>query len=218
LSLLLLCSLPTYAITGGQAWVSFYRTCPDDTFTTDDLADIISAPQHSANAVPAASDSARTFHSTSAVPSPSETAHAAPSVFSSKKSLFRALLAAAEPDSTKETRTAPFNITQGQCKAVPIVTETHADSNSVSVELELVSVTPFQQCNMTLHEVAGCIDEPLLTAPVKDRQAKSECTERNFGAWSDVWIRLDCEEAGTGRSGEYRRNTMTRTRPVRLPA
>lgn len=179
---------------------------------------MVSAPQHSANAMPVASASARMFHSASAIPSPSATPHAAPSVFTSKKSLFRALLAAARPDSTKGMRTAPFNITQGQCKAVPIVTKTHADSSSVSVELELASVTPFQQCNMTLHEVAGCIDEPLLTAPVKERQAKSECTQRNFGAWSDVWIRLDCEEAGTGKSGAYRRNTMTRTRPVRLPA
>lgn len=85
----------------------------------------------------------------------------------------------------------------------------------MAVELELLNVTPFQQCNVTLHEVAGCIDEALLTAPVKDRRARSGCTERNFGAWSDVWVQLDCEEEGTGGSEEDR-NSMTRTRPVRF--
>ncbi|CRG89567.1 hypothetical protein PISL3812_06604 [Talaromyces islandicus] len=210
LSLVLLCALPTYAITGGEAWVTFYRTCPEDGFTTDDFPYMISPPKHPAIATPTASPSTRAFPSASVVHNPSATPRSAPSFFTGKKSLFRALFIAAKPESTKGIRTAPFNITQGQCKAVPIVTKTHADSSSVSVELDLLSVTPFQQCNMTLHEVAGCIDEPLLTAPVKDRQARSECTLRNFGAWSDVWVQLDCDEVGTG-SGTDKRNKMART-------
>ncbi|KAH8698568.1 hypothetical protein BGW36DRAFT_426269 [Talaromyces proteolyticus] len=201
ISLALLCSLPTHAITSGKAWVDFYRACPDDVFTTSDLADFLDSPRQSA-----ASASARS--------SPSSSAHHTAPTMSSKKSLFRALLAASSDEPAKEFKSAPVNVTQGECQSVPILTPTHMDSNSVAVEVELLAVSLFQECNITLHEVAACIDKPLLTAPVKNRVAKSGCTPRNFGAWTDVWVSLDCEEVGTGRLGPYR-NTTSRVRPTR---
>jgi hypothetical protein len=65
-----------------------------------------------------------------------------------------------------------------------------------------------------VHEVAGCIDPPLIEAPIKNRDAQSECTPRNFVAFDDVWVRLDCAEAGTGTTGEVKKR-VSRTRPVR---
>ncbi|KUL88617.1 hypothetical protein ZTR_05229 [Talaromyces verruculosus] len=204
---LALFSVPTLALTSGKAWVNFYKECPSEFLEVEELTLIVSslkqpsgnraqAPSspstvHSLQASP--SSSASHFPSSSALPS----ASASPSSILSKKSQFRSALAARNTEKTT-IRSPSVNITQGQCQPVPIVTARHIDSGSVSVGAELSTITPFQGCNITLHEVPGCIDEPLLVAPVKNREAESICTPRNFGAFNDVWVRLDCEEVGTG--------------------
>ncbi|KAF3392005.1 hypothetical protein DPV78_010512 [Talaromyces pinophilus] len=214
---LTLFSVPTLALTSGKAWVNFYKECPSEILEVEELTLIVSslkqpsgnraqAPSspstvHSLRASP--SSLASHFPSSSALPSASASASSikplstSPSSLLSKKSQFRSALATRNAGKIT-IRSPSVNITQGQCQPVPIVTARHIDSSSVSVGAELSTITPFQECNITVHEVPGCIDEPLLVAPVKNREAESICTPRNFGAFNDVWVRLDCEEVGTG--------------------
>ncbi|RAO66160.1 uncharacterized protein BHQ10_002172 [Talaromyces amestolkiae] len=223
LSLTLLYSLPTLALTSGKAWVNFYKDCPSEFVEVEELTFIVSSLKQSTGNRAQASSSPSPVHSIKASPS-SSASHfpsSSPALASasasginplstsstsvlSKKSQFRSALAARSTERTT-TRSPSVNITQGQCQAVPIVTARHIDSSSVSVGAELSTITPFQECNITVHEVPGCVDEPLLVAPVKNREAESSCTPRNFGAFNDVWVRLDCSEVGTGSKKPVRR-------------
>ncbi|EED21484.1 conserved hypothetical protein [Talaromyces stipitatus ATCC 10500] len=230
----LLYSLPTRALTGGKAWVNFYKDCPNEILEIEEVTIIVSSPKQSAGnraqspSSPSAShsigasssSSVSIIPSSSAIPSASASsikllsASTSSSSVLSPKSKFRSALAARNTE--KSTIRSPFvNITQGQCEPVPIVTERHIDSSSVSVGTELLTVTPFQECNITVHEVPGCIDDPLLVAPVKNRKAESTCTPRNFGAFNDVWVRLDCSEIGTALNKfDTAQDSASKTRPL----
>lgn len=110
--------------------------------------------------------------------------------------------------------TSSVDVRQGECAGVPIKRTDMAQAGSISIDAQLIVVQPFQTCNVTVHEVAECLDDPLVVAPVKDRVAHSECEERKFKAWTEVWVRLDCEEVGTGSWNKYH-NSISRNKPVR---
>ncbi|OKL63731.1 hypothetical protein UA08_00906 [Talaromyces atroroseus] len=212
ISLTLFYVLPTLAITGGKAWVNFYKDCPAEIIEVEEFTVIVPSSVSQAKGVASptlspSSSSIRTPSSSSASVLPSSSSS---SSIPSERSQFRSLLAARSTEKTT-IRSPAVNITQGQCQPVHIATSTHLNSRSVSVEAELINVLPFQQCNITVHEVAGCIDPPLVVAPVKNRDARSACKPRNFDAFDDVWVKLDCSEVGTGSP----QNTVSRTRPVR---
>lgn len=53
-------------------------------------------------------------------------------------------------------------------------------------------------------------------APVNNRKAESVCKRRNFDAFSDVWIMLDCSEVGTGTTRfKPSQSMIPRTKPTR---
>jgi hypothetical protein len=62
----------------------------------------------------------------------------------------------------------------------------------LSVDAELLIIEPGTQCNVTVHEVPGCDDPPLLQTPLQNGLAHSDCVERNFITYTAVWVRLDC--------------------------
>ncbi|KAL1994201.1 hypothetical protein VTN49DRAFT_2870 [Thermomyces lanuginosus] len=88
-------------------------------------------------------------------------------------------------------RSPPVDVRAGECVAVPKVTPNNADSRSVSVEVEITSATPCDGCSIALHEVAGCIDEPLVEADVVGFSESTPCVRRNFVAFDSVWVKLD---------------------------
>jgi hypothetical protein len=125
---------------------------------------------------------------------------------------------------TATVLTSSVDVRAGQCVAVPINSTEKAEAGSISIESKLTIVQPFQTCNVTVHEVPDCVDPPLIIAPVMNSVAKSECVPRNFRSFNDVWVRLDCQEIGTGTAVptgtvmETRRrfhNTISRNRPIR---
>ncbi|EEA25593.1 hypothetical protein TMatcc_006176 [Talaromyces marneffei ATCC 18224] len=218
LYLTLFCSVPTLALTGGTAWVNFYKDCPNEISEIEELTFTVSSLKQSTGNRAETQSSPSPVHSTE--PSPSSSASHFPSSSASlgsrikpdstsssvlsKRSQFRSAIVSRNTE-TATIRSPAVNITQGQCQPVPIMTARHIDSGSVSVVAQLLTITPFQDCNITVHEVPGCIDEPLLVAPVENRQVQSTCTPRNFGAFSDVWVRLDCSEIGTDLKRPVRR-------------
>lgn len=114
-------------------------------------------------------------------------------------------------------RSPAVDIKAGECVSVPNVTPRNVDSRSVSVEVGVSSTTPYDRCNITLHEVPGCIDEPLVEADVVAFSARTPCVSRNFAAFDYVWVRLECERGFPRYSSPFRpyRSPVSRTRPAR---
>lgn len=110
--------------------------------------------------------------------------------------------------------TSSVDVRAGECTGVPINPADRAEAGSIAIDAQLIVVQPFQTCNVTVHEVVECKDDPLVVAPVKDRVAHSECKQRKFQAWTEVWVRLDCEEVGTGSWNKYH-GSISRNKPVR---
>lgn len=76
--------------------------------------------------------------------------------------------------------------------------------NHVSLDAELVShhhygesgdveINPDCGCKVTLHEVPGCIDPPLVSTPLEHRAAVSTCAARQL-SYSEVWAKLTCDK------------------------
>ncbi|KAJ5627752.1 hypothetical protein N7490_009980 [Penicillium lividum] len=92
-------------------------------------------------------------------------------------------------------------ISAGICTQVGVPSYEHNLVSALSIDAELLSNEkghPFPPengpiCNITIHEVPECIDEPLLTKELHNGVAVSECHERNFAAYSDIWVQLVCE-------------------------
>lgn len=116
------------------------------------------------------------------------------------------------------------DVLAGTCTEVTTPSPDSDQVDYISIDAELVVVaqpSQSQQCNVTVHEVPGCVDPPLIEAPVRDdRRATSGCAERNFKAYSAVWVRLDCAEAGRARrwyhSSVRRDDAVRRRRPNRV--
>ncbi|KAJ5291225.1 hypothetical protein N7478_000476 [Penicillium angulare] len=98
--------------------------------------------------------------------------------------------------------TAPSkDISAGQCMQIGVPSYEHNLVSALSVDAEFLSKEkghPFPpsnnpNCNITVHEVPGCIDDPLITHELHNGVEVSECHERNFAAYSDIWVQLVCE-------------------------
>ncbi|KAL1856700.1 hypothetical protein Plec18167_002420 [Paecilomyces lecythidis] len=102
------------------------------------------------------------------------------------------------------------DIRSGVCHEVPTPLSDDAKVSSLSVDAEALIAEAGTHCNVTVHEVPGCIDPPLVTASIRDGRAHSGCVERNFVTYSAVWVRLDCGQAkeelpsaGSDGEGEF---------------
>lgn len=102
--------------------------------------------------------------------------------------------------------TAPSQIiTAGACANIGVPSYEQNLVSSVSVDGEIISNEPGYPiptetkpcCNVTLHEVPGCVDPPLITKNLHDGVEVSECASRHFAAYTEVWVKLDCEDMAT---------------------
>ncbi|KAJ5553607.1 hypothetical protein N7494_002985 [Penicillium frequentans] len=92
-------------------------------------------------------------------------------------------------------------ISAGICTQVGVPSYEHNLVSAISIDAELLSNVKGHNfppedgpsCNITIHEVPECIDEPLLNKELHNGVEVSECHERNFAAYSDVWVQLVCE-------------------------
>ncbi|KAJ5658718.1 uncharacterized protein N7484_002367 [Penicillium longicatenatum] len=92
-------------------------------------------------------------------------------------------------------------ITAGVCTQVGVPSYEHNLVSAISIDAELLSNEKGHNfppedgpsCNITIHEVPECIDEPLLNKELHNGVEVSQCHERNFVAYSDVWVQLICE-------------------------
>ncbi|KAJ9250870.1 hypothetical protein DTO195F2_8023 [Paecilomyces variotii] len=94
------------------------------------------------------------------------------------------------------TLTSPrTDIRSGVCHEVTTPLSDDSKVASISIDAETLISESGTHCNVTVHEVPGCVDEPLITASIRDGKAHSGCVERNFVTYSAVWVQLDCGAA-----------------------
>ncbi|KAJ6109160.1 hypothetical protein N7486_001394 [Penicillium sp. IBT 16267x] len=110
-------------------------------------------------------------------------------------------------------------ISAGICTQVGVPSYEHNLVSAISIDAELLSNEKGHSfppedgpsCNITIHEVPECIDEPLLNKELHNGVEVSECHERNFAAYSDVWVQLVCEGEQTEnvRHGQQEQQQQT---------
>lgn len=92
----------------------------------------------------------------------------------------------------------------GKCTEIGVPPAERNLVQAVSIDGELISPQtghpfppgfgPSQDCNITLHEVPDCFDDPLITKELQHGVEVSECSARSFAAYSDVWVKLVCSD------------------------
>ncbi|ODM18612.1 hypothetical protein SI65_05229 [Aspergillus cristatus] len=92
-----------------------------------------------------------------------------------------------------------FDIQAGTCQGISV--QALEDRrlqyvDHVSVDAELFWTEPFDQCNITVHEIPHCMDPPLIRKEIHNRVGVSECNERRFAPFNEIWVRLECGEVG----------------------
>ncbi|OJK04723.1 hypothetical protein ASPACDRAFT_56173 [Aspergillus aculeatus ATCC 16872] len=91
-----------------------------------------------------------------------------------------------------QSATVVIDVYSGTCQAFPVGRRYNADA--ISFNAEAVYTGPYDRCNVTVHEVPGCVDAPLIEVPIQaDGSAAATCTEREFHSLSQMWILLHCE-------------------------
>ncbi|PYH48353.1 uncharacterized protein BP01DRAFT_420857 [Aspergillus saccharolyticus JOP 1030-1] len=90
-----------------------------------------------------------------------------------------------------QSATVVVDVYSGTCQAFPV--GRRYDADALAFNAEAVYTGPYDRCNITVHEVPGCVDKPLIEVPIQDGSAESQCTERVFSSLSQMWILLHCE-------------------------
>ncbi|RAH44793.1 uncharacterized protein BO95DRAFT_482885 [Aspergillus brunneoviolaceus CBS 621.78] len=113
-----------------------------------------------------------------------------------------------------QSATVVIDVYSGTCQAFPVGRRYNADA--ISFNAEAVYTGPYDRCNVTVHEVPGCVDAPLIEVPIQaDGSAAATCTEREFHSLSQMWIMLHCEtdkkSSSTGTSIGKSSTTTTTT-------
>ncbi|KAF3398600.1 hypothetical protein F1880_006319 [Penicillium rolfsii] len=93
-------------------------------------------------------------------------------------------------------------ITTGMCANMGVPSYEHNLVSAISVDAELLpqqSGHPYPpengpRCNITVHEVPECIDAPLITQELHQGVEVSQCEQRSFVEYSEVWLQLVCDE------------------------
>ncbi|PYH83205.1 hypothetical protein BO82DRAFT_412194 [Aspergillus uvarum CBS 121591] len=112
-----------------------------------------------------------------------------------------------------QSATVVIDVYSGTCQAFPVGRRYNADA--ISFNAEALYTGPYDKCNVTLHEVPGCVDAPLVEVPIQDGSAAATCTEREFHSLSQMWILLHCEPntksstTSTGTSSSKSTTTTT---------
>ncbi|KAJ5435648.1 hypothetical protein N7445_006533 [Penicillium cf. griseofulvum] len=93
----------------------------------------------------------------------------------------------------------PQNITVDICQNIAVPSYERSLVSAISIDAELLSHRhdlPFLEggsdCNITVHEVPGCIDPPLINQEIRDGVEVSQCVPRQI-VYTQVWVKLICD-------------------------
>ncbi|KAJ5162802.1 uncharacterized protein N7500_004632 [Penicillium coprophilum] len=91
------------------------------------------------------------------------------------------------------------DITVDSCTSFAVPSYGRNLVSAISVDAELLSNghdVPYLEggsgCNITVHEVPGCIDPPLITKEIRNGVEVSQCEPRQL-AYTQVWVKLVCD-------------------------
>ncbi|KAJ5514918.1 hypothetical protein N7463_004470 [Penicillium fimorum] len=123
------------------------------------------------------------------------------------------------------------NITVDICTSFPVPSSERRLVSAISVDAELLSHShdlPFLEgasgCNITVHEVPGCIDPPLISKEIRDGVEVSQCEVRQI-TYTQVWVKLVCdsdsplhdEKTSTQRTEENKQAATKQSMPTAQP-
>ncbi|PYI29862.1 hypothetical protein BP00DRAFT_223942 [Aspergillus indologenus CBS 114.80] len=153
--------------------------------------------------------------SSSDTPAPSPSDDPAETSNSNSNSILSNFFASFFQRTDDQSATVVIDVYSGTCQAFPVGRRYNADA--ISFNAEALYTGPYDKCNVTLHEVPGCVDAPLVEVPIQDGSAAATCTEREFHSLSQMWILLHCETdkkaatTSTGTSSSKSSSSTTTT-------
>ncbi|OJJ49979.1 hypothetical protein ASPZODRAFT_13083 [Penicilliopsis zonata CBS 506.65] len=118
-----------------------------------------------------------------------------------------------EPDANAELANPSTDIHRGTCESIATLPldEDGTQAKYISLDAELIWSEPFDQCNVTIHELPGCVDPPLINRSFRSQYILSECVARTTTAYDTVWARLECREAGVEESHAENNNSTAKS-------
>ncbi|KAJ5247424.1 hypothetical protein N7468_002407 [Penicillium chermesinum] len=111
----------------------------------------------------------------------------------------------------------------GKCTNFAVPPNEYNLVQAVSIDGELISPQtghpfppgfgPRQDCNITLHEVPDCFDDPLITKKLQHGVEVSECSMRSFATYSNVWVKLVCSDSASSEPKSFDNQPIDTPRP-----
>ncbi|KAK5678389.1 hypothetical protein LTS12_029408 [Elasticomyces elasticus] len=95
--------------------------------------------------------------------------------------------------------THEFDIQANRCQGISVSSVPNhrlPNVDHISIDADVFWSEPFDRCNITVHEIPNCMDPPLIEKEIQHRKGVSECAERRFAPFDQVWVKLNCEETG----------------------
>ncbi|KAA8651746.1 hypothetical protein EYZ11_000031 [Aspergillus tanneri] len=105
-----------------------------------------------------------------------------------------------EVDIHRESPTTVYSeIGYNTCVSVPVPRRhTQLEVNHVSIGAEMFMLNHqfgvHDQCNLTLHELPGCEQRPLIEKDIRSGRPVGDCEQRSFLAFNQVWLKLSCQD------------------------
>ncbi|EAW07462.1 uncharacterized protein ACLA_021760 [Aspergillus clavatus NRRL 1] len=84
------------------------------------------------------------------------------------------------------------NIYPDTCASVFVPLSYAPEVTHLSIAAELAE--PGTKCTIAVHEVPGCVDQPLIEEEVRRGVGLSACKARNFISYNQVWVKMECVE------------------------
>ncbi|KAE8353630.1 hypothetical protein BDV28DRAFT_147873 [Aspergillus coremiiformis] len=93
-----------------------------------------------------------------------------------------------------EEFTTAVDVVAGKCQGVPVPLRYTLEVDHISIDAELFWQETLDQCSISVYELPGCGEPPLIKKEVGNGKVISECEERKFAAFTQVWVQLECEK------------------------
>ncbi|KAF7597538.1 hypothetical protein BBP40_000016 [Aspergillus hancockii] len=94
-----------------------------------------------------------------------------------------------------EEYTTAVNIVANKCEEIAVPLRYNLKTDHISIEADLFRQDTLDQCNITVWELPGCSAGPVISKELRHEKAFSECQKRHFAAFTQVWLKLECERA-----------------------
>ncbi|KAE8375169.1 hypothetical protein BDV26DRAFT_295269 [Aspergillus bertholletiae] len=108
------------------------------------------------------------------------------------------------------------DVVAGKCQEVPVPLRFAREVDHVSIDADIFWQDNLDQCDIAVYELPGCAATPLIQTDIRYGKALSECEERSFAVYTQIWVRLECEKMKpiphgitSWHHGEHGNNTGT---------